>query len=1054
VTTKKNLSLVLRNIARGAQKNYWEVRDSVFSAFRDFPRDLASPLPAYLAKTLLALPEKGWSVISVTEKDLDSIQFLSSQATAAHESNYWNLVIQYITENEEAVQSLERRQMALSKALLSSDFDGIVNAASGFKKAEKQSLLYLRTFAAARGPLPRLTVEELGTVEFSNFVRNGLLHPLTFYALNMPTEEGLDQHLSFAVPDRSRGAIERILIRFFLCSELDVEMPPSIQGYLALLTHPYDAYEILLHYLEGTYVRTATLSKQQVLWLRTLVRVSPSFRAKSLLEHVDNSLHPPYAAAPTDIAWLNVIDAPEDWKDYFVRSTRTTDAFSDFDLGTSLSKCFGNSRAKRYPDEYEYSNLLVYFKRYWFLDIGRFLFALTLSMYLLPRSTEQRERLSMFRLGGFIGLRCPYIYASPMGMSLLEQQDDRGRVLGEPEIGLPKLIRDFGATKDAPDRMWLKRVHLELYLPQKQSRITEWTKGVRSLIPVAPEYLTGIKWDWLNAMIKVTRIAPFRGDPASIFVFLLQLVETRTNDALLRISIEPIALAKGSLQPFSEWLFNEYGSQSIAFFQYYLTPPTILRLRFTNNYLEALSDRIRCFQAYVERFGFNDLLTEKQFRQEATLFETELMLLNVGTNQFEIVWSILRTEALIALADLHKSVAAFERREGDVTDALSEAKTILEHIYPTGRHLKYNVRFKDQPAATFVITAIEGFMQHPSQGIESILSIRIRHINFRRQFEEAIEGLRRETPAAQFVPKINGVDVLSRAVFEAVQDWLDTYLHQTRPDKPKGAFDFVPSENDLRMLAEHVRKQQLESAVDTVYEWIRQQLEQSLRTVRDLLTNGLRSAVKTALLAAEVKTMKDTPEHKVSISTFSGIIQSSVNELITSLADWFRSNSHTPVPLTTPRQMEMVVRGRYQSSLERRILKLRFIARGAEGFTIRQDALRMVFDLACEAINNAITHGSKPMVRMTILPYSKDGISGLRFISTVDKPTGGEEYVEGNPTDPQGTMLFREGKSGRDKMAVLSASISRAKVSIHIMRRKRYFIVSTPFEVSMTRKLL
>jgi hypothetical protein len=86
---------------------------------------------------------------------------------------------------------------------------------------------------------------------------------------------------------------------------------------------------------------------------------------------------------------------------------------------------------------------------------------------------------------------------------------------------------------------------------------------------------------------------------------------------------------------------------------------------------------------------------------------------------------------------------------------------------------------------------------------------------------------------------------------------------------------------------------------------------------------------------------------------------------------------------------------------------------------------------------------------MTVMPYSEGGVSGIRFISTADDGPESEEAIEGNPTDPQGTLLFQEGNSGRQKMAVLSASISQTKVSIRIVRRRRLFIVSTPFEVSL-----
>ncbi len=1001
-----------------------------------------SELPSFLSNKLLCHADVTWKALAVNANDAKVLSALLFHPTPSSTYNYLELAFRYIQENSDLVCELETASQQFSDGIWSGalvDPDAAITTVSG-----RQSLLYFRAVAGFLASDPRRIAEKLRFSGNSNFVRSTFVRTLIYFAANNATEDALELHLSHVVRGGQNAALDSAVLRFLISDEFSKDYPLGFKCYVALLAHPYDALHILLAHFERVFAQKGELPRGDISRLEQLEGISSS-RLNDLLSNANHNW-PEYRDAPARISRMQSATIPTDVHDYFLRVVQTR-PFHAAEHSTELLTVFDNMRSTRYPNRREFDIVMTYITIFRFTEAGRFLEALMSALYLTPRMDAVRERITVIRLISILECICPFVVGAPDCLAFLDSSEFSGLRARFADLPSACAEKALSPSIESSDRLWMHSLHLRLYEPMKSGQMTVWSRTLRQCLPLAPGYLSGVKWEWFQEVLKVVRVGPFRGNADGIFVLLWEVMETKRTDlGTLRVAVEPIAAQHGAVQSFADWLFSEFGVQAICFFQYFLSAGTLMRLKFTDNYFEALSERSVSIERYVQKFGHSDLFTEEQFHRELEQFNTELLLLQVGANQFEIAWGVLTADATVKLDDVYKSVKAFEARPEDKTELLGEAKFDFDHHFGIGVHLSCAIRAKDSPLATLVIGLIEAFMQHPSQGLESILSVRIRHLNFLRQFEQAFQNLRHQPTFPSLVRSSGCMDSIERPALQVVQDWLESRLHQKKLTKPNGVFNFVPSDAEFRDLIASSRGKTLSDVCALVFTWINGRLEENLKTIRDESLQDLR---KNVLLALDSKkAIASHPELGHLIPNVIAELHTTVVDLISSLSEWFKTAAVGSDDPTSALQMELVLRGRYQTDIEQKRLAMRLRSENLSSFPIQRQKVRTIFDLCCEVVNNCLRYGTKPKVILNIVPYSEQHEDGLLFVSTQNpKLIVEENEIAGSPSDYSNPALFREGKTGLEKIAALAASVAGQPVRVKVDSRGSRYLIKVPLIV-------
>lgn len=165
-----------------------------------------------------------------------------------------------------------------------------------------------------------------------------------------------------------------------------------------------------------------------------------------------------------------------------------------------------NMRASKYPAIHDYDEVTALANRYWFLEFGRFLTCLLGSLYLLPRRSDHEELVSLLRLRSYVGAATQFVLAAPAGPLAFAP---RWMVDGSRnKIDRTSITLAIDRVPDG-DRLWIKRVHWTLDSLRENLKLSDWLSVARQRITIAPAYLTGISWAWIDGIIKQLTIRPF-----------------------------------------------------------------------------------------------------------------------------------------------------------------------------------------------------------------------------------------------------------------------------------------------------------------------------------------------------------------------------------------------------------------------------------------------------------------------------------------------------------------------------------------------------------------
>lgn len=958
------------------------------------------------------------------------------------DENLCKLVIGHIINNSDRVKALINLSNSFSDALLGSDPSRTSGLLDSLDDIDRQCLFIMKLQGGLKLSKHDEFVDYLRNKENSSWVRGRFLYPLVYYSLNAPNDGYIDTFLSFMMPQDDTGGVERSAVRHLLRDDLSFERSLGYRAYLGLGCHPFDALESITNYIELEFVRDDKLSDHSKVLASRLSEAFPSSRLKELLTYI-NRRHASLDGNESAEAYGQGRLPPEVAKTIaaFVDSeARAPDPDS---LPNDEWRALCRMRWSRYPDEPDFDHITGATRSYNFLEFGRVFAALNTSMYMVPRQSALSEKRDLIRLHRIAGTTTPYIWASPRGQTLMREQ-----MRSDPVSWLGADLKAgaiIGRSKKAADRSWLHAVHWELQRIQRSGHVRRWLEEIRSSFEVRPQYLTGIDWTWIDEVLPASRVTPFRDNTNGPYALLLRDIEERQRDStLLRTAIEPQKRGL-SCAEFVQCLFNEYGKYSVAFVRYFLTAENIMLLGLAPNMTAALSERISALEKCASSFDFGELLPEGQLRIEQKTLTSALMLLNVNANQFDIPWATFSSDAADRQNDNYNAYSAFKRSDKTL-QFTSDQRTLYAHRFANGRIINYSLLTSQATLAVLIIGVIDAFYDHPSYGIEAILSTRFRHDTLRREY--VTEFAKLETmvvPGVMRQEQIPVVKSLSSLALDVIDDWLVRRMQTLRPGHDEALFDFTPDPEELSGLMKDADlSDSIDQVVEVVVNWIIARLDSCLEEARDSFANELTEKMVKAIHGSCATIAQ---QHDCAQPNMSRLVSAVTDTAVRSseaLIEWFKRPDDRSQKSLTFGQVKSAVEGRFERQVASRQLHIA-LANGPLAQTeLVPEKVKLYFDLLSEIVNNALKYDGRERTRMRITPYHDGEVWGFIYSSLCSGVEIWNRTIKGDPYQSLSDALFRDSNSGLDKIAAISASITGAPATILAERRRGAFHLRVP----------
>jgi hypothetical protein len=379
-------------------------------------------------------------------------------------------------------------------------------------------------------------------------------------------------------------------------------------------------------------------------------------------------------------------------------------------------------------------------------------------------------------------------------------------------------------------------------------------------------------------------------------------------------------------------------------------------------------------------------------------------------------------------------------------------KKTSSYPFSNGAAIDYEAVNKDRPLIFVIAGIIDTFLTHPSAGIESLLSVRIRHDSFRREFsyalaavqESEIEGVRQNSLRKT-------VGGLEQGVYAEIQTWLDSRMHTWRKDKPQALFELTPTKQEMTALLNDVRScDALDKIIDIVFKWLDIKLDDRLTEARFSLEKVLYPAIdkRIDLVMSPSKAKAGNDDEGTLIAK---AFKSAIFRRVTELDEWFKVPSEDRHHSLTVREVIQAVEQRFCPDVSTGKIRIDQTATGIDDRTVSPGNIRPLYDLLSELVRNALKHSKLDKTRVCIKLWKGTdhdfiSISNLRKIKPIGDAGDRCAVVSGHPSTTRNAALFAEGKSGRDKIAYLSAYLAGKALDVSFVRGIGGFHVLIPAE--------
>jgi len=1035
---RKSVGLELKNIARG-DRGYKPFRWKISQLLSD--NTALSHLNSFLRKKLLLLkPDEVFTALELSPKDFSILNQLKLNNSSA--IGYLSLLCDYVECNIEMYRDIDKFDKLISAAVLSGGLDtAIASEFTGEQQGRSQCIFVMKAYCALFGGNSEDISRYFGAGMYADWLRQRLLYPLSYYFTADPDTDHFDFFLKQIFADTEILNAEREVIQTLIDDNHVISTSASHTFYLALLVHPYDAVILVARFYEALLARSEAPSSEEMRLLKKLAGATRNTRLEAIIDHASGALIVTKKNATSGA--FSRLELTSETKEFY-RTVFSLESPSGPQISRPLMEAISRLRFGRYPDIADFHELSSWTARYSFSTAGRVLRVFMTSLYMWPRRNRLTEFFDLFTQIELFGALTSWTITSPRGYAFLRHLHACGRLtesVQEIDGALQRKIDAITIT----GRPWIKIFHWEQRRNEAEFRFNEWFAAIRANIPLfgTQRYLSGIDWTTLDAIIDTYRIKPFLDNRDAIFVLMLRQTEERRHDsAILRFAMRPWAEQFPRVNVFADALATEYRSASIVFLRRFLTADEILHLDLENNFTAAISERMNALETLVKKFKFSEeTISGQELEKEQKAVTSVLSLMSVNANQFEINWDTIKNEALSATSDIYKAYIPLAKKYNSI-DIVSEAQTRFSHYFSNKQNANYVVRINETYIAQMAFQAIEVFFSNPAHGIESVLAIRIRHDNIRREFDRSLEAARLAFRLR--LPVKNAMFAMYRDVVSlAVREWVRKYMHTGRNSPETALFNFVPAQTDLDVFIKKFSEtNSQEDLIDAVIEWIRSRLDVFLGRARELLSGELVHNLKDAIEKASADASDTYPPSDVQAAK--RVALQAINTTAVELQEWFKTPANARDKSISFAELLLAVEGRFEQEVKNNKITFSRLSRHFQDVEVLPENIRNLFVAMSELTLNAVKYGSGDKTNLRIKPFKRDGKILILFSSPRKGDDIAEWAIKGRPSGSYTEGIFNSGNTGLEKVAFLTASVVGEASQIKIFKRRRAFHILLP----------
>lgn len=1000
-------------------------------------------LSEFLRDALFRLDITKWRLFDFGPKDWDLCKRLLSTNSSAIEKAMLDLVTLYVEANLESVQKLNSLHKAASRRLLEKDETSFDSDYDLLGPVEAQSLFGLRLQCALNHSSTDAMRHQLATILPQGWARSRLSYPLIYHFAAHPPTRQLDSFLSYILTGAEPEA-ELLAIKMMLNPDAARSTSLSFKLHVGLMGHPYDAIEFALDHLENAIAGIGTVTDHLCDFARRMAEHLPDTRAAritGLLQGQLNTAEVASSAAVSEAFNLGVLEATR----YAELTGVAIDITEEIDADRPYT-ILSNMRLKPYPTRSEFEFVCADAATWFFTEAGRLIHALLRMLYMIERTDADTEARDALRLLLFFGTITPLIAAAPSAMFLIRRLEKTLSVLSQASEKTERWADGRINSAFIDQRTWISRLQWRLRRLEDEGRIEEWLKMVREETRLRPAYLTGIHWHWVEEVLELHRLRPFRSFDGA-YLFIHMELEYLSNPLRLRLILDPL-FKEIQFDDLVEKIVREFGVAAPAIVRRYLTTQNMLASGQAPNYVAALDQRVRAFEACIKTAGFTPLLTEEIYKGEVRTLTTELLLTNVNAGKFEVPWDTFRKDANNLNEDLILAVESLRSRmegEGQLTELIE-----IPILWPNGVTEHYKLRQRDRAHFSLIVQLIEAYVQHPGFGLEVILSGRFRHNHLLQELWSALA----ETDAA-VIPSVNGraqarlIEDYRTASETFVDAWCAAHMQTSRPDKPDGLFNLVPDQQEMDLLIEAAAQQQrADNVVDIVIEWIKAKLRTQVSAAGDIFAIKFAQGLSATYSNVRLSQLQTPCElyREIDVDKVHAPVQDNVLRRIAVLRNWFDGIDAKPTDTISLKDLSVAVEALFEGMLKDRRIKIILDDESSDVLFGPTD-VKITFDMLREIYYNALRYGDCDGGEVVVYVKRVPGDGDITFSFTNSARSCQSELhqrIEGGRYKSTSDAVTRDRNSGRSKIAASAATLLGRDTSVLCITGMGMYELSVP----------
>lgn len=1046
-SSKHTLTAMVASALRG-DNAFHNTIITLHRAILSRPGERISGVNAFVLRNSLRVhPDSFAESLKIDSSHIEQIQQLGKiKDNSTASINYLHICAEYILLNKDRVDTWIDFDAKASELLISATPDDVRAHLLQQSPIDQQALASLKVFAGLHSYSDSIIKEYFSQNMSSAWTKSRLLYALIYYYINLPDGSVLDQVLVHLLPQGKFQDVERKLIHFLLEPHRPGVANLATRCYVGLLSHPYDALEYVTSFVEFELAAGDQIGGDLAQLVGRLASAFPNHRISKL--HSLASGNPlPFSSRLEQLSGMRSLQGSYEEAAILEMLDVSRRSSEIAPTKNPVMEALHSLRWNRYPDPNDYHALSVYRQRFRILSAGTLIDTVATGLFLFGREGPAMERLTLLRGAVIGGAITPFLLGAPGGHQIVRSSFARSNTSSEEMI--TQLIDLYGPhAEERQDRIWINAANWSLSTLQWQGRLNEWMIQARKKFPiwVEPRYLSGLDWKWLADVIDQVGVIPFRGNSDGIYVLFMRQLEEFLRESLpLRLAVEPIARGSSDVLAFRDWMRSELGRDMAAFIDLFLTADTILKLRLADNYTAAMSMRLQLLEWCAIQFNFiPGVLTEETLTREEAALTAMLSRMSLGARQFEIPWNTLATDAAYRNRAAYEAYNTMADAVGE-TLSINNARRKSTFPYSNGAIGEYEGRNRDWPLILVIAGIVDTFLSHPTSGIEAILSVRIRHDSFRREFSSAIQQVQQSS-----IPGISGatnqrlVKYFEGGLYREIQSWLDSRMHTLRKAKPNAIFDFTPTHDDMAaLLAKAVAAKDLEEIVQIVLEWARPRLLKQLHQARLSIERDLRPALEGRVdrICSE---LISAGEPEFAVSRIGPALKGVLVRRSSEIQEWFKVPERGRDRSLTVMEVELAAQQRFRLDMEAGKLIYEKMPDVLRDRVLAPERIRHLYDLISEITQNSLKHSKRPRTRIRTTIVNDNISQYVAYSNLAAKSERSINTVKGHPYTTLQDTLFGEGKSGIKKIAYLSASLAQEPVEVIIARRRHSFHVLVP----------